>query len=53
MIGTGDEGSVLIGAINPEFIEVEGHRRHPPLQRLPGVPRRPLQPDGHARSAAG
>ena len=23
MIGTGDEGSVLIGALNPEFIEVK------------------------------
>ena len=33
VIGTGDEGSVLIGAINPEFIQV-CHRRHSSLQRL-------------------
>ena len=43
VIGTGDEGSVLLGAINPEFIQVKVDRRHPPLQRLAGVPRRPFQ----------
>ena len=32
VIGTGDEGSVLIGRMNPNFIEVKSICRHPPLQ---------------------
>ena len=36
VIGTGDEGCVLIGAINPKFIAVKVDRRHPALQRLAG-----------------
>ena len=43
VIGTGDEGSVLLGAINPEVHRGQGDRRHPPVQRVAGLQRRLLQ----------
>ncbi len=51
VIGTGDEGSVLIGAINPEFIEVKAIADIRPYNLHRGVPRRPVQPRG-GRGAA-
>ena len=50
VIGTGDEGSVLIGALEPRLHRGQGHRRHPPLQPVPRLPRRL---DGVPRSRPG
>ena len=40
VIGTGDEGNVLIGAVNPDYVQVVAICRHPALQHLPRFPRR-------------
>ncbi len=37
VIGTGDEGNVLIGALNPDYIDLVAVPQHPALQRAPRV----------------
>ena len=44
VIGTGDEGCVLMGFLNPDFHPGPLDLRHPPVQPLPRLPRR----DGRA-----
>ncbi len=40
VIGTGDEGNVLMGRAEPRLHRRRGHRRHPTLQPSPRIPRR-------------
>ena len=52
VLGTGDEGSVLIGA-EPELRRRGGHRRHPPLQPVPRVARATASARRRSRSGRG
>ncbi len=51
VIGTGDEGSVLDRRDQSRVHRSQVDRRHPPVQHLAGLPRRPLQRRGPGRPA--